>query len=169
MSHQDLTYVIFDADNDMWAYQYMRGWNANKHIAFNFQNVHDIKPLREDAYLEDTVKSRLRERFRVTSQAIVLIGDNTKNLYRFVRWEIETALALDLPIIAVNLNKRRGFDPDHCPPILRDKIAVHVDFRARIIKYAMDKFPTEYRNRPPGWEPNRIYFKQTYDSLGLTD
>jgi hypothetical protein len=170
VSHQDPTYVIFDGDNDMWAYKYMRGWNANKHIAFNFQDVHNLKPLREDAYLENTIKQRLKERFKITNQAIVLIGQHTKYLYKFVRWELESALELDLPIIAVNLNQKREYDPDLCPPILKDRISVvHVAFRARIIRYALDQFPSEYRNRPAGWEPNRIYFKHTYDSLGITD
>lgn len=103
MGHRDTTYVVFDADKDMWAYGYMLGWKANKNIPFDFRNAHELKPLREDAILEATIKKRLRERFEVTKQVIVLIGESTKNLYRFVRWEIETALDLDLPIIAVNL------------------------------------------------------------------
>jgi hypothetical protein len=128
-----------------------------------------LKPLREDAVLEATIKKRLRERFEVTNQVIVLIGDSTKNLFRFVRWEIETALDLDLPIIAVNLNNKRQMDPDRCPSLLRDKPVVHVAFRARVIKYALDNFPSEYRRRPRNWEGNRFYYDETYRSLGITD
>jgi len=29
MSYRNKTYVIFDGDNDMWAYSYMKGWKAN--------------------------------------------------------------------------------------------------------------------------------------------
>src|SRR5258706_521932 len=102
MSYRDKTYVIFDGDNDIWAYRFMRGWNLSKHVEFDFQDAHDLKPLREDAFLEVTVKRRLKERFASTGQVIVMIGEHTKNLYRFVRWEIETAQELDLPFIAVN-------------------------------------------------------------------
>src|SRR5688572_26801395 len=121
MSYRDKTYIIFDGDNDMWAYRYMRGWNASKNVDFNFQDAHDLKPLRQDAFVESTVKRRLKERFEVTNQAIVLIGEHTKNLYQFVRWEMETAQELDIPIIAVNLNQNRRYDANRCPAILRDE------------------------------------------------
>lgn len=53
---------------------------------------------------EDYVKSKLRDRMRQSTAVMVLIGNSTKNLFRFVRWELELALTLGLPIIAVNLN-----------------------------------------------------------------
>ena len=169
MAHQDKTYIIFDADNDMWAYRFMRGWRASKNVAFDFEDAHDLKPLRDDAFLEATVKRRLRERFARTGQAIVLVGEHTKHLYRFVRWEIETAQDLDLPIIAVNLNQRREYDPVLCPPILRDEYVAHVAFRARIIRHALDKFPAEYQSRRLGDGGNRHYDEQVYRGLGIAD
>lgn len=42
MSYRNKTYVIFDADNDIWAYRYMRGWIAEEHIEFNFHDAHDL-------------------------------------------------------------------------------------------------------------------------------
>lgn len=167
MSYRDKTYVIFDGDNDKWAYDFMRGWNASKHVDFDFANAHDLKPLREDAFVESTIKRRLRERFEHTGQAIVLIGEHTKNLYRFVRWEIETAQDLDLPIVAVNLNQKRGYDALLCPAIMRDKYIVHVTFRARIIKLALDKFPAEYRSRSRNEGGNRNYSDDVYRSVGI--
>ena len=73
--------------------------------------------------------------------AIVLIGENTKNLFKFVRWEMELALKKDIPIIAVNLNDKRRIDPDRCPSIIRDEYVVHISFNMKIIKYALDNFP----------------------------
>src|SRR5205823_5538990 len=99
MSYRNKTYVIFDGDNDMWAYAYMKGWKVNEHIDFNFHDAHDIRPLTDRAS-EETVRQRLRERFSDAKQVIVLIGKETRNLYRFVRWEMEIAENLDLPIIA---------------------------------------------------------------------
>ena len=32
-------YVIFDGDNDKWAYAYMNGWKANKNIDFDYQDA----------------------------------------------------------------------------------------------------------------------------------
>mgnify|MGYP000606112784 CR=1 FL=1 len=35
---------------------------------------------------------------------VLLIGESTKNLTKFVKWEIELAIKKELPIICVNLN-----------------------------------------------------------------
>jgi hypothetical protein len=49
MSYRNKTYVIFDADNDMWAYAYLNGWNESEHIEFDFHNAHDLRPLTDRA------------------------------------------------------------------------------------------------------------------------
>ena len=115
----------------------------------------------------DTVKRTLRQRFSIADQVIVLIGEETKTHHRFVRWEIDTALDLALPIIAVNLNNLRQMDPDLCPPILRDKYAVHVSYQLKIVKHALDNFPSEYRRRDPSAKGPRVYDDTVYRSLGL--
>ncbi len=67
-------------------------------------------------------------------QVIVLIGSSTKNLYKFVRWEIELALKKKLPIVAVNLNNSRNIDLDNCPAILKGEYVVHVPFKMKVIR-----------------------------------
>lgn len=165
MSYRNKTYVIFDGDNDMWAYAYMKGWKSNENVGFNFYDAHDIRPLTDRASVE-TVKKTLRARFANARQVIVLVGEHTKNLYKFVRWEIEIAQSLDLPIIAVNLNGLRHIDADRCPAILRDWPAAHVDFKAAIIQHALDNFPDEYRRLPASAGP-RYYPATVYRTLGL--
>lgn len=165
MSYRNKTYVIYDGDNNMWAYGYMKGWKSSDNVAFNFYDAHDIRPLTATAS-EETVKKRLRSRLSNAKQVIVLVGESTKNLYRIVRWEIEIAQKLALPIIVVNLNGRRQIDPDLCPAILRKWPAVHVEFRAAIIQHALDHFPKQYRGiaRDSGpW----YYPARTYKELGL--
>lgn len=166
MSYRNKTYVIFDGDEDMWAYRYMRGWKANENIDFNFFDAHDLKQLTDRAGV-DTVKRRLRERLRNTKQAIVLIGEKTKNLYRFVRWELETCINLDVPIIAVNLNGQRNQDENLCPPIIRDEYVVHISFELKIIQYALDNFPEEYQRRTLSDKGPRLYNGSVYTKLGL--
>ena len=169
MSYRNKTYVIFDGDNDMWAYAFMKGWKSNENMDFNFYDAHDIRPLTDRAS-EETVKRTLRERFSNAKQVIVLVGENTKNLYRFVRWEIEIAEKLDLPIIVVNLNARRDMDPDLCPPILMQWTAIHVAFKAKIIQFALDHYPEAYSsiNASELGQP-RHYPASVYTQLGLTD
>jgi len=166
MSYRDTTYIIFDGDKDYWAYARMKGWNALRNIDFDFRDAHDLKSIR-DTSLPDTVRRTLRQRFSTAKQAIVLIGEETKSHHRFVRWEIETALGLDLPIIAVNLNNLRAVDSELCPPILRGEYVVHVSFRMKIIKYALDNFPSSYRRRNLSEKGPRHYPDSVYRSLGL--
>lgn len=166
MGYRNKTYVIFDGDNDMWAYAYMKGWKKNENIDFDFHDAHDLNVITDRAS-EETAKRKLRERFSSAKQVIVLIGEQTKNLFKFVRWEIEIAQNLDLPIVAVNLNKKRTYDDDLCPAILRDQYVVHVSFNAKIIQYALDNFPDEYAMRDPNKSGNRVYNVDIYKKLGL--
>jgi hypothetical protein len=36
------TYVIFDGDEDRYAYAYMRGWTVHDRVEFEFRDAHDI-------------------------------------------------------------------------------------------------------------------------------
>jgi hypothetical protein len=169
MSHLAPAYVIFDGDNDKWAYGFMKGWRRNERINFDFQDAHDLDDMTSRAQSESYVKSRLRERMKRSTAVIVLVGNSTKNLYRFVRWELNLALELRLPMIVVNLNGQTWLDADFCPPIIRNQCAVHVSFKSRIIKYALDNWPTEYRSCSMlgRLEGPRYYPATVYESLEI--
>jgi hypothetical protein len=169
MGHKDTTYVIFDGDNDGWAYRFMRGWKKNKNVDFDFRDAHEIGSLTGRAENESYIKSELKKRFEKADQVIVLIGEKTKNLYKYVRWELEIALDLDLPIIAVNVNNKRKQDNDLCPAIIKDKDVIHISFKMAIIKYALDDFPVFYRNKKND-EVGAWYYKdKVYQDLGLNE
>jgi hypothetical protein len=72
-------------------------------ITGGIQNFGSMFTSRRMWVTELTVKSALRQRMVNAKQGIVLVGEKTKNLYRFVRWEIELAIEKDLPIVVVNL------------------------------------------------------------------
>jgi hypothetical protein len=95
---------------------------------------------------EAYVKSKLKERMKNSEALVVIIGEKTKNLYKFVRWEIELAIELGLPIIVANLNNKTRLDVDLCPAILRDACAVHIPFKKETIKYALSNWPAEFRS-----------------------
>lgn len=168
MSYKNKTYVIFDGDSDMWAYAYMKGWKNNDRIDFDFDDAHELKPLTCNASDENYIKGRLRERMKSASQVIVLIGESTKYLYKYVRWEIELALELGLPIIVVNLNNSRLIDNNLCPPILKSKNAIHVSYNLKIIKYSLDAFPDFYYHRRDRTKNDDYHWKEEiYKELGL--
>ncbi|MEL6818248.1 MAG: TIR domain-containing protein [Pseudomonadota bacterium] len=139
-------YVVFDGDSDKWAYAFMNGWKENKNINFSYENAHDLDTMTSRAQGEQYVKSKLRQRMIRSSAVVVLIGEKTKNLYKFVRWELELALELGLPIIAANLNKINRQDNDRCPAIIRDKgCVVHIPYKLDALKHAMNSWPSEFK------------------------
>jgi hypothetical protein len=166
MGYRNKTYVIFDGDEDIWAYGFMLGWKSRDHIDFDFHNAHELNTITDRAG-EDTIKRKLRERFLNAKQVVVIVGKKTKNLHRFVRWEIDVALDLGLPIIVANLNEKRRMDDELCPPILKGKDAVHVAFKMKILRHAMDHFVDSYPTIHAGHADNWYYTDDVYRELGL--
>ncbi|WP_370194286.1 MULTISPECIES: TIR domain-containing protein [Aurantimonas] len=166
MSYRNKTYIAFDGDKDMHYYRLMTAWKSHDGNSFNFHNAHDLNSAR-DTSLEQSIKKQLRERFSNSKLFIILIGENTKNLHKFVRWEIEVALSLGLPIIAVNLNSSRRSD-ERCPAILRNELAIFVTFNPKIIEYAMANWPDSYnQHKRDGVSGSRYYFDRVYSEFGL--
>lgn len=167
MAYRNKTYVCFDADNDIHYYRLMQAWKQNDRTDFNFYDAHDLNNLLA-ASNEDTIKRRLRDRLNKTKIFVVLVGQQTRYLYRFVRWEIDQAISKDLPIIAVNLNGRRSIDSDLCPPIIRDELVIHVSFNAVILQYALERWEARHLELKQQGESGPYYYKQNvYTELGL--
>lgn len=145
----------------------MKAWKQNENISFSFIDAHDLRQAR-DTSLESTIKRRLRERLLNSKVLVVLIGQQTRYLYRFVRWEMEQALSLGVPIIGVNLNGKRSMDHDLCPPIIRDELAIYISFNANILQYALEDWTISYYNRKKAGDTGPFYYKeQVYNKLGL--
>jgi hypothetical protein len=159
-------YVVFDGDYDRWAYSYMNGWRENKNIDFTYQDAHDLDNMTSRAQDEQYVKSKLKERMKQSTAVIVLVGEKTKNLYKYVRWELELALELGLPIIAANLNGTNRQDNESCPAIIRDKgCVVHIPYKLVAMKHAMAKWPSEYREMTPTDRMGGARYYSQFDTI----
>lgn len=167
MSYRNKTYVVFDGD-DINHYWLMKAWCKNENIDFDFHDAHEVRGIRSDSE-EESVKRGLRERFKNAKQVIILVGQQTRYLTKYVRWEIDVAQELELPIIVANLNSRRNYDDNLCPPIMDNYYAVHVSFQPKIIQYALDQFPSEFhlKKNDINVGKHRIYNESIYKQLGL--
>ena len=167
MPYRNKVFVSFDGDTDIHYYRLMRAWKQSDHTPFNFYDAHDLIQAR-DTSTEESIKRSLSERLTNARVVVSLIGEKTRYLYKFVRWELEQALRRDLPIIGVNLNGRRSQDHDRCPPIIREGLAVYISFNASIIQHALEHWPDEYarlrRQRATG---PRFFDDSVYHRLGL--
>lgn len=144
MVYRNKLYIAFDGDNDMDYYRTLQMWKANQSIDFNFYNAHDLNTAR-DGSLSDSIKAQLRERMYNSKTMLLLVGANTRYLRLFVPYEIKLARKLDIPIIVVNLNKKRDYDDARCPSTVKDMVTtVSVSFELGIIRHALSQFPSWY-------------------------
>ena len=131
MAYRNKVYVCFDGDKDIHYYRLMKAWHQSDHTTFSFFDAHELNKAR-DTSQEWSIKAQLRERLKNSKTLVVLIGESTRYLTKFVRWEMEQAIAMGMPIIAVNLNGLRQQDAARCPVTIRDQLAVHISFKATL-------------------------------------
>jgi hypothetical protein len=167
MPYRNKTFVSFDGSNDMIYYRLMTAWKQNDGMDFSFYNAHDINTAR-DSSMEESIKAQLAERMRNSKDFILLVGERTRYLTKFVAWEIEQAIRRALPIIVVNLNGRRSMDNERCPSGAQLALAVHISFNAAIMQHALDHWPNTFEEvRRQGRTGPYFYTDETYRKLGL--
>lgn len=166
MAYRDKVYVSMDADSDIRYYYLMKAWKQNDNTSFDFRDAHDINNIYDKS--EASIKAGLQERFRSTKVFVLLVGNHTRYLYKYVRWEIEQALKRGIPCIVVNLNGKRAVDLDLCPAIIRDELAIHISFNARILQYALENWPSFYYQAKQEGKSGAYYYEDSvYERLGL--
>lgn len=166
MAYHNKVYVSMDADSDLRYYRLMQAWKQNDNIGFNFYDAHDINNIYDKS--ESSIKAGLQERFRSSKIFVLLVGDHTKYLYKYVRWEIEQAIKRDLPCIVVNINGKRSCDYDLCPALMREHLAIHISFNARILQYALENWPASYKKHKQEGKIGAYYYKdEVYEQLDL--
>lgn len=167
MAYRNKTYVCFDGDNDIHYYRLMQAWHQNDSSSFCFYNAHELNRSL-DSSMESSIKRQLRERLLNTKIFVVLVGASTMYLTKFVRWEMEQALSLRLPIIAVNLNGIRQQDIARCPPLIRDELCMHISFNSKIMQHALENWPLQHFHFSTLGKTGPYYYGQSiYQKLGI--
>ena len=142
----------------MHCYRMMQAWKENEHIDFNFTDCQLASELNSEN--EDYIKRKCRERINMAGKYILLIGEDTRDKHKYVRWEAEVAIEKDCTIIGVNLDGSRTMVMETCPPIVRDIGALFVPFRPKIIGYALEHY------RMHDDDKNYSYKDEVYRQLG---
>jgi hypothetical protein len=174
VAYRNKTYVCF-ASEDIVQYYLMTAWKENEHIDFNFHDAHDIA-IALDTSQKETIRRRLRERLVNTKQAVLLIGDITRtkaaDATKFLHYEIEVLINLQLPIVIANLNKSRVGELNRIPQALTDArvYTMSVSFQPKIIQYALDNYVPEFQKNLKAAKPltgSYQYNASVYKGLGL--
>jgi MTH538 TIR-like domain (DUF1863) len=151
------TFVGFSGA-DIHNYRLMLAWKAHKHIDFNFADCQLNGEINSEN--EQYIKRKCRERINMAGKYVLLIGQDTKNKHKYVRWEAEVAIEKGCTIIGVNLDGSRTMVRDTCPTIIRDIGAIFVPFSAKIVAYAIENYKMHKDN------DNYHYKDHVYTSLG---
>jgi Thoeris protein ThsB, TIR-like domain len=169
VAYRNKTFVSF-ASEDIRAYWLMCAWRANKKIAFNFLDAHDLNTALDTSQPE-TIRRRLRERLANTKQVVLLIGDGTRataaRRSRFLYYEVEVIRRLGLPVVFANLNGSRRSQKVRMPSLLADQYTMSVSFQPTIIKFALDDFVDGYMARKQTNSGPYYYGPNIYARLGL--
>jgi hypothetical protein len=170
MAYRNKTYMCFDGDNDIHYFYLMKAWKHNQtdfFKDFNFFDAHEINYAR-DSSKEESIKRQLLERLNNSNLFIILIGEQTKFLTKFVRWEMEQAIKQDIPIIAINLNGKREMDENRCPPLIKDQLVLHISFNQKIIEKAVNEWIESRAQLKRENKTGAFYFKPLiYSQLGI--
>ena len=169
MAYRNKTYVAFDGDNDMRYYNLMKAWKQSDFTEFNFYDAHDLNTAR-DSSQTDSIKRKLAERMANSKIFVLLLGEKTKYLTRFVKWEVEHALYLNLPIIVVNINGKRDEDYERMPSWLNGQLCISCSFNARILQYSLERwgiYHYQYKNDREKDGKHYSLKSVVYEKLGL--
>lgn len=131
------TFVGFSS-TDIKYYRLMKAWKENKNIDFDFADCQLDDDINSEN--ENYVKRKCRERINMAGKFILLIGQDTRYKYKFVRWEAEVAVEKGCTIIGVNLDGSRTIIEDTCPPVIRDIGAIFIPYSPYIIKFALEDY-----------------------------
>lgn len=150
------TFVGFSS-TDIHCYRLMLAWKANEKIDFDFTNCQLEREINSDD--EAYIKRKCRERINMAGTFAVLIGQDTRNKHKYVRWEMEVAVEKQCRIIGINLDGAKTMVPETCPPIIRNVGAIFIPFSPKIVAYALQNF----QKKP---DRNWYYEDHVYQKLG---
>ncbi|ACM21062.1 protein of unknown function DUF1863 [Geotalea daltonii FRC-32] len=129
------TFVGFSS-TDINYYRLMQAWKAHEHIDFDFADCQLNSEINSED--ETYIKRKCRERINLAGKYAMLIGEDTRYKYKYVKWEAEVAIEKGCTIIGVNLDGWRRINEETCPPILRNRGVMFVPFSPKIVAHALD-------------------------------
>ncbi len=139
MEGRNKTYVCFDAE-DIPMYELMQTWNENDNFDFNFYDAcYSDESCSEDA---EEMERMVSKKMIDAQVLVVLIGEKTKYLHKYIKYEIQLAIDADLPIIAVNLNGKDKIDEERCPIMIDKALSLHIAFGEKELRTALEKWPS---------------------------
>lgn len=151
-------YVAIDASHDIKYYEEFKLLlrNSDKHYTL-FDSVDYYKEL--DKTADDVLKFKIQKNLERADVVVVLLSKTLKSMRKFSKWQIEHAVNIGKPIIAVNPNRIRSADYDVCPTILKSHLSLHIPYDARAFELAIYHWPESHEEHMKNEKDHRKIFK----------
>ena len=136
-------YVAIDASNDIKYYKEFKLMLRDNGITNNI--YYGIDYFKEfDKTPDDMLKFKIQKNLERADVIVVLLTKTLKSMRKFSKWQIEHAINIGKPIIAVNPNRIRSADYDVCPTILKSHLSLHIPYDARAFELAINNWPSSH-------------------------
>ena len=110
------------------------------------------------------------ERVLKMVNGVVLVVDAFEGTMPQTKFVLMKALALNLPVIVVNINGKREEDCNRMPAWLNGQLCLTCSFNARILQYSLEHwvdYHYQYKNDREKDGKHYSWNSSVYDSLGL--
>ncbi len=111
MGNRTATYVAFAAQgmtdptkSDIKYFNLLKAWREKDSIDFSFVDAHEKTSQCRDSSTFETITRRLRERLDCSKNLLLLTSSSTKLDNDFVPYEVEYAMACEMPILVCYLD-----------------------------------------------------------------
>ena len=136
-------YVAIDANNDKKYYEEFKSMLRGTNDKYNFfDSVDYYKEL--DKTPDDVLKFKIQKNLERADIVVVLLTKTYKSMRKFSKWQLEHAINIGKPIIAVNPNRIRSVDYDVCPTILKTHLSLHIPYDADAFEVAVRNWPASH-------------------------
>ena len=136
-------YVAIDASKDIKYYEEFKLMLRNNDIKYNlFDGIDYYKEY--DKTPDDMLKFKIQKNLERADVIVVLLSKTLKSMRKFSKWQIEHAVNMGKPIIAVNPNRIRSADYDVCPTILKSHLSLHIPYDAKAFEIAVRNWPQSH-------------------------
>ena len=167
MSYKGKVYVAYDVTNDHKYFEELTKWEQTDGSNYNLINGTDILK-KIDKVNDDILKTDLRLRMAEADVCLLVVGEKTKSYRKATRWQVENAIATNMPIIVINPNGIRTVDFDRIPAAVKKCLSLHIAYQSLILEVALLNWPKSHQQYLEKEKKYNIrYANSVYEALGL--
>ncbi len=157
--------VIHTGSDELFFFHRLQDYGMSVSSRFSFNEIVDeLQPL-SGSELEAR-QDGVFERFSREEYVILLVGQRTGQMRGRGVQALSVALYMKRPVIVVNLDGNRSWDPQKVPSLLEERLVLCVGPDVPVLEHALETWRDEsFRLHTMGREGAVVYGSDLYDAL----